>query len=183
MAEPNAAVLLERESALNLEGEPDPGLRAEITGDLALAESRAGMYAQSATHFDEAASGDRATGIPEKYFYDVEEDRAQAEIESGANAAAIERLTLALRSDAGRRDPGDMVRGQILNTLGVALLHDSRDTEALKQFESALAINRKILDSPGAQLERDSVRQLYEASFCGAVVRHPDRGPSGLVGA
>jgi len=180
--EPQTAVLLARESELNAGAEEDPGLRAEVLGDLALAESRAGLYVGSVAHFNEAArlASNAASGIPDKYMYDVEDDRAQADIVAGRPEAAIDSLNQAIGIEAGHRDPSDMGRARLVNTLGMALLRAKRYDEASMRFEESLAINRRILTLPKAQLERESLRHLYEAAFRGVTEA---RIRSGLRGA
>lgn len=167
--EPEAAVLLRRESARHLEGEADPGLRAIVIGDLAASESRVGLFSNAAAHLGQAATAtaENVSALPDRYTYEIEDQLAQAEIAAGKAEAAIQRLNHVLASGTLRRPPGDMERAELVETLGSAFLQAKHYGEARQRFEESIAINRGILDAPGEQLERESVQRLYEAGFRG----------------
>ncbi len=183
--EPEAAVLLERESVLNLGDNPDHGLRAQVLGFLAVAESRAGLHASSAAHFSEAGlpGSDGDAGLPDKYFYNLENSHAQADIQAGKSQSAAARLAVVMGAHSGRTPPSDMSRAMLANTRGLALLRGGRYTEASAQFGESLAINRRILARPDQQLERESVRLLYEGAYRGAteVQLRSARSPSAAL--
>ena len=174
-AEPRAAVLLMRESALNLRNERDPGLSAMVVGDLAAAEAAAGLHAQAASHLREL---DRTTSLgdphaPSKYVYEIERDHAKAELAEGKLTPAISRLYSlqnvgrAAYSNAPLKPPNDLDRADILNTLGTALLRQGRLQEASLQFRALIDMNKRILSSSSSQLERDSLTNLYGSAFRG----------------
>ena len=166
---PSAAVLFAQESALNLDGESDNGLRAQVVSELALAESHAGLFESAAHDFDSIKTVNLHSSYiaTSRYIYEVEQNRAEGELQSGNPDAAIERLTQIADGSQVRRKLNDMERAAFTNILGRAFLLKRQFADAVRQFDESLAINHKILGLNIEQLERESLRQLYESGFRG----------------
>lgn len=169
--EPNASALFAEESALNFDKESDSGLRTLVLGDLAAAQSRAGLFALSADTLKQVASfeAEGRSTITANYFYEIEVGRAQAETAAGDCVTAIRRIRSAMNKNADRQEPGTVARAELLNALGVALLQNKSYAAAAQTLEESIKINRRILNAPGSQLERESLTRLYETAFRGLI--------------
>lgn len=139
----------------------DPRDQASIAPLLASVEQRLGDYDAAASRLDTAAGAYGALGEVEagssalRDQIVVTHNAAVADLESGATAAAIDKLEQAL--EASRTHAATDLEQTILFRLGMAHSRAGRDAAALQFFRRSLALSRQAGDAPRVALAQSNI--------------------------
>jgi tetratricopeptide (TPR) repeat protein len=171
-----AAWLAHRESALHLDSEHDPGMISQAMGDLSLAESAVGLYADSVREGDLGAqAAGRGGGIPAKHWFRLETSRAWGELDSGRAEQALRRVTALEREGRYGELPNDQARADAEKVAGLALLRLGRYNDAAVRFQAVLDIHRRDIGESG-RVEKESRQRLQDAAIEGLTEARLKRG-------
>ena len=160
----NASRLLLEEASLNLSDEPNRGLRASVLSDLAVAEARLGRYRFASAELSRASEFQAHSGS-ERYLFEVEIQKANADLWEGRPEAALVRLKNL--QDHPTAEPNEMDRADWLNAMGTALLRLGRYPDAEDSFWELLDLHSAILGRAGNEREDESILRMYDAAVRG----------------